>query len=984
MNRKASQLASVLINSLMVFSATGIPVQAEETESSTPTPSAESTASGTRDLAKEEQTFRQALDTDGYGEVGKYKVEKIKDHVYHMDEGTKALPGGATDSDGNMNNPSSIYFVESDNSILMVDLGNPASGEAETDAQIIVEAMTKGKNVDIVLTHSHGDHTGLARSKAVFSNVNVDNVYIGEPDYDSAKEAIQQFVDENKVKTLKDGDSFTVDGNTYTANIVSAHTNGSLMIQDKTHSVLFAGDTFGSGFIWLFWDTNNGNPIKALSAGITKAQALLNEMTTPESKPTILAGHRWQQFWDQNPQRPGEMSIQYFNDMQQVITGLTNGSTVSKDYSAGNFSGIELSSNGAKAKIDTMQKYVDTYLDQLNAMSQAYVYNASAKLSIDTVNNTAMPTFIIYPDGYISDEDAKKLLDDSGLTTIIDDHAAVAYVARPTDGKTFTANDLDGFKTIVKKIAVADNVKLIGIGNGATFINENLTPYMNFVSGLALIHGQAGDTPTTSVPTYINDEDPTAYINADKAVKTGETDGITTWQNPDSHYETVVVSTNTGTDAQLLQEAWDKLLRKYGRIGNYTEPDNDIVATWYTRPLITGDDAADQARKYQYFDSVDAIDNIERTVVTEDLNGNGINSLWYEYIPTQSKDAAKGTVPVVFLMHGNTNDPRTQYDTSGWANIASEEGIILVCPEWQGHTYQGYTYDPMTTDTNATPNADFIKVVKEVLAKYPQIDASRVYISGLSAGSRNTLNNGLANTSIFAAGAGHSGAWGINETNHDQLVKDIEANKDSYDFPIVFFTGDKDEYLRSDFDTLTDTMGLSTVQAYEELNNMPVTTTDDLTEENKALWGIPWDKTWTIDPTAENLCTIKGGLLTNANGVEIELNRIYGWGHWNYAPDARLMWDFMKKYARDPETGKTIRLDQKQDETKPTSEPAEEIKPTDDTKSDTNTAKTTIKGTSKKGAQTGVTKTNVGVFAGILTSALAIAGIALYMRKKHE
>ena len=226
-----------------------------------------------------------------------------------------------------------------------------------------------------------------------------------------------------------------------------------LAIQDKTHSVLFAGDTFGSGFIWLFWDTNNGNPIKALSAGITKAQALLNEMTTPESKPTILAGHRWQQFWDQNPQRPGEMSIQYFNDMQQVITGLTNGSTVSKDYSAGNFSGIELSSNGAKAKIDTMQKYVDTYLDQLNAMSQAYVYNASAKLSIDTVNNTAMPTFIIYPDGYISDEDAKKLLDDSGLTTIIDDHAAVAYVARPTDGKTFTANDLDGFKTIVKKIA---------------------------------------------------------------------------------------------------------------------------------------------------------------------------------------------------------------------------------------------------------------------------------------------------------------------------------------------------------------------------------------------------------------------------------------------------------------------------------------------------------------------------------------------------
>ena len=57
---------------------------------------------------------------------------------------------------------------------------------------------------------------------------------------------------------------------------------------------------------------------------------------------------------------------------------------------------------------------------------------------------------------------------------------------------------------------------------------------------------------------------------------------------------------------------------------------------------------------------------------------------------------------------GNTNDPRTQYETSGWAKVAADEGIILVCPEWQGHTYQGYSYDPMTADTNFTADSDFI------------------------------------------------------------------------------------------------------------------------------------------------------------------------------------------------------------------------------------------------------------------------------------
>ena len=101
---------------------------------------------------------------------------------------------------------------------------------------------------------------------------------------------------------------------------------------------------------------NGGNPIAALNDGISKAQTALKKMTSP----SILAGHRWQQFWDQNDERPGEMSIQYFNDMAQVIKGLSDGTTVSKPYSAGAVTGIELSSNGAKAKIDTTQEYVDT------------------------------------------------------------------------------------------------------------------------------------------------------------------------------------------------------------------------------------------------------------------------------------------------------------------------------------------------------------------------------------------------------------------------------------------------------------------------------------------------------------------------------------------------------------------------------------------------------------------------------------------------
>ena len=52
--------------------------------------------------------------------------------------------------------------------------------------------------------------------------------------------------------------------------------------------------------------------------------------------------------------------------------------------------------------------------------------------------------------------------------------------------------------------------------------------------------------------------------------------------------------------------------------------------------------------------------------------------------------------------------------------------------------------------------------------------------------------------------------------------------------------------------------------------------------------------------------------------------RIYGWGHWNYTPDAKLMWEFMSKYARDLETGETIRLDLQEPDT-PTDNPSDTL-----------------------------------------------------------
>lgn len=889
MNRKKFFISSLSL----IFALSGIgAIQAQEKQE---------VPSNVVQLNAEGNAFLTDLNDDGYAELGRYKVEKIKDNIYHWDEGTKKLPGGAVDENGVSNNPSSMYFVLEDDGVLLVDLGNGSQNNEDIqNAKTIVNSMASDKPLSIIITHSHGDHTGFGRSETVFEDVTVDQVYISNPDYAAAADAISQF--DSKITKVNHGETINIYGAPYVFNIVNAHTEGSLMITDTTHGALYTGDTFGSGFIWALFETNAGNPIAALNEGCALARTILNENPSL----SILAGHRWQQFWQDNAQRPNEMSIQYFNDMAQVISGLLDGTTISKPYPEVAWApdAIELSSNGAKAKIDTLPKYVETYKASVNEMSEAYVYSGSDKLSIDSINAAAAATFVVYPNGNLTDEEAEKYISESGIKDIVDQAASKVYVARPSNGVAFSSDDVKGFETIVGKIGVANNFKLIGIGDGATFINQNLTSYMNFVSGLALINPEAGSEVKVSVPTYLvtnNQAIINTYVKANNATKVK--DGY--YENPESHYEIVVVNNDTKTSAaDATKDAWNNVLEKFGRIGNYSEVYKQ-TATWYSRPLLSGNTEADQARKYQYFDSVDAIDNIERHVITQDLDNDGIDSLWYEYIPEQSKQAQPGSVPVVILFHGNTNDPRTQYDTSGWAQIASEEGVILICPEWQGHTYQGYTYDPMTEDSNETPDSDVITMLKIIEEKYPQIDQSRIYISGLSAGSRNTTNAGLSNPKYFAAGAGHSGPFGASDLNKEAVA----ANKAQYDMPIIFFTGDGDEYCKNAFDTTELNAGLQVAQLYQELNDMDITQVENIKEEDAYLYGVPWTKRYTVEPTAENIAKIDIGSIENAKGIEISMARIYGWGHWNYTPDAKMMWEFMSKYARDLKTGESIRLD---------------------------------------------------------------------------
>lgn len=852
-----------------------------------------------RDLEAEKTEFLDTLNQDGYAEVGAYKVEKIKDNIYHMDEATKSLPGGATNEKGDMNNPSSVYFVTDGNSLLIVDGGNPNSDANYVfDRKVIVEALGQGKEVSFALTHKHGDHVGLLVDQEILSGINLQAVYVDNKDaYDENGQPIKALSNyADKIHIVKDGDSFKVGNKQFDVHSIYGHTAGSIYFVDKADEALFTGDGMGSGFVWMFWDTCE-DPLGSLRTSLDTMQQIVGDMKSP----TILAGHRWQQFWEDNANRPGEMSVQYINDMKAVIDSLKDNTVIRTEYTLRGVEGdIELSTGG-KAKVDTTQEIIDKFLAGLNKYdkTEIFVYSYAHTLDINTQNSANAPVFVIFGDGKLDQEGADALYKALGLEDILKRSATKAIIMNPSSGDSFTAADADIFlDMITSKIGVSTNMNLIGIGEGSTFINKYLSDKTWFASGIMLMGGEAGDTTKYAAPVYISnasDEVVNQYVTSNKAEKKSEKDGIVYYQNPNDRFLSVYENGKEESISDAFKNAWNLVLSQYGRIGNISHEEG-VVGTWYMHPL-------NQEREYMFFDSVDAIgdDEIKRYVVTEDLDGDGKLSLWYEYIPVQVENAKDGTVPVVFLMHGNTNDPRTQYDTSGWAQIALKEGIILICPEWQGHNYAGYKYEEMTKDTNLSPEADFITHVKMILEKYPQIDKSRVYMSGLSAGSRNTINNLFMNTGYFAAGAGQSGAWATTEPTVSDHVDKVH---EQYDIPVIFFTGDKDEYFNWNWE---DAYNLSLIQDLQKMNELPVTQREDLSEEFKDLHGVKWQEIFEVEN--EGPCRILGGSFTNEKGVQFVLNRIFDWGHWNYAPDAKLMWDFMKNYAR-AEDGQTILLNQ--------------------------------------------------------------------------
>ena len=136
------------------------------------------------------------------------------------------------------------------------------------------------------------------------------------------------------------------------------------------------------------------------------------------------------------------------------------------------------------------------------------------------------------------------------MDSILHKFSASVCVMNPLNNTYDMEKDLEAFRTFFKRMRIANNLKVIGIGQGATFVNKAIAPNAEAVAGIVTIGGKSGKYKSDSCPVPVfmagsgSKQVANAYVKLNKAVKTAEKEGLTFYTNSDEDLLQVVVSSN--------------------------------------------------------------------------------------------------------------------------------------------------------------------------------------------------------------------------------------------------------------------------------------------------------------------------------------------------------------------------------------------------------------------------------------------------------
>lgn len=577
-----------------------------------------------------------------------------------------------------------------------------------------------------------------------------------------------------------------------------------------------------------------------------------------------------------------------------TITSTTMG-LISCGNSVTNTSGNNIESSeqaqvlndGSKLKLAKNEDGTDT---------NYYYYNAYEDGFTPTRADVVIPTYYIFA-GSKTQEEANKIVEELNMINNLEQWGAQVYVVNPLNEEGYGNDDKEAFIDLVG-IGVK-NVKVIGIDEGSTFVNNYISQSCYFVAGMMLYGGEINENLEKNdvVPAYLSNSNENVqafYKHINEATEEENSDKYTIYRNKDNSLQAVAVSSKEEDLSEAFNNAWESIFSQ-----NYRQH-NDI-SEFYNLSARDVTDSYDLI-EIPIFEDLDISYN---QMIDESVTGMSGKYTWFEYVPNSINESENESVPLIVNLHGNQNDPRLQGDSTGWPELAAKENFIMVAPEWQDKEVNFFGCDGLGEE-------GVMNLIKDLKVKYPQIDPSRIYLTGLSIGGAESFLLGAKYSDVFAA---VGIVAGVNVFAEE--VAEISENYTGGEVPLLYICGDHDffqmipvdgssqygtQYLYGDqvWDEDENTHIFSSLQAYQKINGLEVTEMDMSKNE---YYGIELDNQQWTKLGDKDMYT---GTLSNENGVVMELAAVKDLAHWNYKPEAEYIWNFFKNYERNIENGELI------------------------------------------------------------------------------
>jgi poly(3-hydroxybutyrate) depolymerase len=556
-----------------------------------------------------------------------------------------------------------------------------------------------------------------------------------------------------------------------------------------------------------------------------------------------------------------------------------------------------------------------------------YGGRAAARLNTDLL--------VFSEKSFASKDDALAYIKGLGLTKIADAAIGSVVLVTPSDPKAgFTAKDQKYYYALqtailaqkgsetVNKVTTfysdaeyfggSGNTYVIGIGGGATFLNNYVASTFDYVSrlaGMLLIDGKMENIRqvATLVPVYlVNAPDAVIekYKKANDANAYMSAGGVESFFDQALPLKRVVVARDSSPDAaKYIDDAYHSLFMKAQRVavtkgGMYTASTpyqggsgDQAPYTLCSRNTVINGVTEDGIHIIHKSD--------ERFSDLKTADGEYLQT-WFEFLPDEvlKGTAAAGTVPLILALHGGGDDPRQFVDEIGLLSLAGTERFAMVAPE---HQYIGFSMKggmgpqgQMDRRAEGILSAVLPRFVKYILKTYPALDPSRVYVTGYSMGGGATLRAINGDPSVFAAAIPMAASPYIGTPEQAAQFKKAHL-------PIMFTTSSFD--LPGAFDPPSETIAVgyqTQIKLFLGYNDMKAIDAFDF--KAYPISGFEADRVVKVKLNGEYGNT--RWYINNADGVPmVALSYTENLNHALYPEYAKIAWEFAKHYARDQKTG---------------------------------------------------------------------------------